>query len=295
MIRVLTILFVLAALTGNAGAQWTGAPIDTVFAFTPGSGQNAGQGPGVFPMNVMGTPSRAARTDVPENDPRQVCSIGLNGVMTVGWKNAVVVDGPGADFTIFENAFRYGNGKLYAEPASVEVSKDGRQWVMFPFDTTTFVGCAGRTPTVGDRDPWDPSVSGGDQFDLASIGMDSVRYVRITDRTALLMRQPTNPLYDPTLTGFDLDAVLGLHTVAVAFTSTLSYDEAGRTASLTVRFDETATGPATLTAFLTDGTVVWQREFPTGSHHVDMHGLPHGCSFLVLTTDRSVETLKVLR
>jgi hypothetical protein len=276
-------------------AQWQHAPIDTVFAFMPGTGQNAGQGPGVFPSNILGLPSRDARDDVPENDPSEVCSIGLRGQIMVGWKGGVVVDGPGADITIFENAFHYSNGKLYGEPARVEFSRDGVSWIAVPFDSVTFNGCAGLVPTYGDKDPWDPFVSGGTAFDLASVGIDSVRFVRLTDVTAMLMAQPLNPLYDPTLTGFDLDAVLGLHMVPSPISSTMGYDEVSHIASVTVRVEDVRNGAASLDAYQTDGTWVWTRALPAGYHTIDMSGLPHGCSFLVFRTNGAATTMKVLR
>ena len=213
----------------------------------------------------------------------------------VGWKGAVVVDGPGADLTVFENAFRYGNGRLFAEPARIEVSTDGVHWTSFPMDTNTFAGCAGMTPTHGDQDPGDPTVSGGDAFDLASIGVDSIRYVRITDVTTMLMNDPTNPLYDPSLTGFDLDAVLGLHTAPSAMNTTLSYEEREHLLFVSVSDADALRGGASIAAYRTDGTLVWEEHLGAGSFTISMDVLPLGCSFVRLLSASTQHTEKVLR
>jgi hypothetical protein len=47
-------------------------------------------------------------------------------------------------------------------------------------------------------DPTDPSVAGGDAFDLADVGLTRARFVRVTDRPDLA-------------TVFDLDAVSIVH------------------------------------------------------------------------------------
>jgi len=190
----------------------TGA--DTVVSFVPGSGSGVGREPQYFPHNVLGFPDPSARESVPAIDPAQILSLGLGGEITLRFDRHLIVDGPGPDFTVFENAFRYTMGgvqRTYAEPAEISVSRDGVTFVPFPFDSSTLVGCAGVTPTNGDRDPRDPSVSGGDPFDLATIGIDSVRFVRIHDVTSIVRDDRRHPFWDPTLNGFDLDAVVAVN------------------------------------------------------------------------------------
>ena len=183
-----------------------------VHSFVPGSGQSSGQEPHYFPANVLGLPDPTARRGVPAIDPRQIASLGMGGEITLRF-DAPVVDGPGADFTVFENAFYYTvgpNERLYAEPAEVSVSRDGITFIAYPFDSLTLAGCAGVAPTNGDMNPFDPSVSGGNSFDLAALGIDSVRFVRLRDVTALVAADPTHPFWDATLSGFDLDAVVAI-------------------------------------------------------------------------------------
>jgi hypothetical protein len=166
-----------------------------------------------YPANVLGLPDTVGRDDVATTDPMQILALGLGGEITLRFDHRPITDGPGPDFTVFENAFRYHLGTrdgVYAEPAQVSVSRDGIIFRAFPIDSLTLAGCAGRMPTHGDRDPGDPAVSGGDQFDLAELGLDSIRYVRLHDVTQIITANRDHPFWDPTLNGFDLDAVVAL-------------------------------------------------------------------------------------
>lgn len=189
----------------------TGA-IDTVFFFAPGEGQNKGQEPEYYPNNIFGPPDTNAKESVPAAAPEQILSIGLDGEIVVGFKDLIVIDGEGPDFTIFENAFKNPvTGKIFAEPAKVAVSPDGETFFEFPYDFQTLEGCAGVTPTYGKENPFDPEVSGGDKFDLADIGFHSISAIKITDICRGVLEDAEHPFHDPIITGFDLDAVVGLH------------------------------------------------------------------------------------
>ncbi len=130
-----------------------------------------------------------------------VVSLGNGGAITVGFdENQSIVNGPGVDFIVFENAFETG-GEVFAELATVAVSEDGETWQAFPCDAVAppYGSCAGHRPVMldGEEGPIDPNTAGGDAFDLADLGVPSARFVRITDR--------------PDIQGlagvFDLDAV----------------------------------------------------------------------------------------
>jgi hypothetical protein len=101
--------------------------------------------------------------------------------------------------------------RIFIEPAQILVSSDGIEYTAFPYSEDTFIGCAGITPVNGDQDPFNPNESGGDLFDLETIGMDSIRYIKIIDISRTLLENPDHPLYDPTITGFDLDAVIAYY------------------------------------------------------------------------------------
>jgi len=78
----------------------------------------------------------------------------------------------------------------------------------------THTGLAGQTPVLSNPDngidPLDPLVSGGDTFDLASVGLAWAAYVRITDPGASIP-DPGNMIPPGTSAGFDLDAIAALH------------------------------------------------------------------------------------
>lgn len=182
--------------------------IDTVFSFTPGTIQFGGQSAEYYPNNIFNAPSISATKYIAETRPEEILSIGLNGEIIVGLKHNLIIDKDGADFTIFENTFiNQFNEVVYAEPAIISVSKDGINYIEFPYDILTLEGLAGTKPTIGSNNPFNPLKSGGNAFDLATIGIDSVRYIKIKDITEQILNNPDHSNYDPTLSGFDLDAV----------------------------------------------------------------------------------------
>lgn len=172
---------------GRPGARFVTGVVDHRF----GSGQDHNQ-MGRFPEALYGPP-RAG-------DNSSVVSLGNGGFVVVEFGGNTILDGPGVDFTVFENPFG-----SFRELATVAVSEDGVTWHEFPCTAgrgaTDFGHCAGVTP-VRSRpgngvDPLDPNVSGGDSYDLKDIGVARARYVRITDR----------PDLDGADGVFDLDAV----------------------------------------------------------------------------------------
>lgn len=186
--------------------------INTVISFNPGSGQNIGQSKDYFPQNIFGPPSRIASESVPESSPDNILSIGLGGEIIVANNQYIIKDGIGPDFTIFENAFINPiNGKVFAEPATVSVSQDGIKWYDFPYEYSSLKGCAGMTPTNGSEDFNNPTISGGDQFDLSDIGLSYIRYIKIKDITEIILEDKNHYYYDPILSGFDLDAIVYLN------------------------------------------------------------------------------------
>jgi len=164
--------------------------VDTVVSFTPGSG--AGFGADQLPDIVLGPPRGAGEVQ----GSLDVVSLGNDGVIVVGFDVPVICDGPGPDFTVFENAFHSGSpsGPIFAEYGIVAVSQDGVHFVDLPYDPTTHAGLAGQTPVFSNPDngidPLDPAVSGGDSFDLAAVGLAWASFVRITDPGAAIPVAP---------------------------------------------------------------------------------------------------------
>lgn len=196
----------LAAVPAGAQDPFADAVVD--LAVGDGGGFGTDQLPGI----VLGPP----RGGGPVQQSLDVVSLGNDGVITVRFDQPLLCDGPGADFTVFENAFHVGTpeGPIFEEYGIVAVSQDGTAFVDLPYDPITHAGLAGRAPVLSNPDngidPLDPAVSGGDQFDLADVGLPWVAYVRITDPGAAIP-DPGNRIPPGDKGGFDLDAIAALH------------------------------------------------------------------------------------
>jgi len=174
-----------------------------VLAHAFGPGQDVGQDR--FPDLVFGAPEGAGTG---AGSTAHVVSLGDGGFVELSFGQNAIVDGPGADFIVFENAFLVGGDEEnpYAELGQVSVSRDGSDWVAFPCTRREYPygTCAGWHPVVAnpetnDLDPTDPAAAGGDAFDLAALDLAWVRYVRIDD------------IVDEQELSFDLDAVAVVH------------------------------------------------------------------------------------
>jgi hypothetical protein len=213
--------------------QATGDPhADAVVDFVPGPG--AGFGQLELPDVVTGAPEGLGLF----LGGLDVVSLGAGGVIDLEFVDNVILDEPGVDFTVFENPFFslvLGLvGEPFSEPGRVSVSQDGVIWYAFdacqtaPLDPPLHPGCAGVFPTLSDAlDPQAPhpsiptetlaselvgvsqgelvvpAGSGGDSFDLADLGLDWARYVRIEDVGPAVGQAGT--------VGFDLDAVTAVN------------------------------------------------------------------------------------
>ena len=178
-----------------------------VDSFAPGA--NAGFGQTKFPDVVLGPPKGVG----PNAGSVDVLSLGVGGEIVLDFGDRAIVDRPGPDFIVFENAF-WPNGdaaRVFAEPGEVAVSDDGTSWHAFACDPKgdgmgRYPGCAGWTPTLvydaATLIPLDPSITGGDSFDLAELGVASARLVRVRDLASS---------GSGTSAGFDLDAVGLIH------------------------------------------------------------------------------------
>lgn len=186
-----------------------GSFVDAIVSFVPGSA--AGFGADQLPDIILGPPLGGGPTE----GSLDVLALGNGGAIVLTFAGDIC-DGPGPDFTIFENAFAAGDpsGAVFAEVAFVAVSVDGDGFVTFPWDSRSFAGLAGKTAVLSHPDngidPFDPEVSGGDAFDLADLGLARVRFLRITDAGASIP-DPGNRVPPGNSGGFDLDAVAVLH------------------------------------------------------------------------------------
>jgi len=192
------------------GCDPTSTPSNTiscVASFDPGP--DAGFGADRFPDVIYGEPLGNGDT----SGGLDVLSLGRKGSIVVGFGGNSIVDGPGPDFLVFENPFfAAGNpNDIYAELGRVSVSLDGQTWTAFTCqeDGKPPLGCAGHGPVYANADldisAFDPSVSGGDAFDLADIGVPEARFVKVED----LEGKGGAPS-----AGFDLDAITILNAKA---------------------------------------------------------------------------------
>ncbi len=187
--------------------------VDQVVSYTVG--QNGGFNEDMLPNVVLGAPYGLGQSA----GSLDVFSLGNGGSITVAFTDNRIVDGPGPDFTIFENAFNAPGLGIFTEVGVVAASEDGVSFIEFPHGAggSDLAGLAGQTPVYANPDtntidPRDPTVSGGDQFDLATIGLASARYLRITDPGAAIDDVGNHfPTPGPGKSGFDLDAAIAIH------------------------------------------------------------------------------------
>ena len=189
--------------SSDVGHESADLPYATeVISFSPGPG--AGFGHQHFPGIVLGPPKGYGVV----RGSMDVLSLGQGGSIVLGFTPRAIVDGPGPDFIVFENPFWAGDSEssVFAELGRVAVSADGETWFEFDCQSEELppAFCTGYTPTqryTADQD-LDPELSGGDVFDLSDLGLNEVRFVRITDMS-LSGETPS--------AGFDLDAVGLIH------------------------------------------------------------------------------------
>ncbi|MDB4930638.1 MAG: Cell surface protein, partial [Myxococcaceae bacterium] len=189
-----------------ADGRVVGGPFATaVVSFAPGEGATFGHA--AMPGVVLGPPQGAGDL----RGSTDVVSLGRGGQIVVTFDRDIV-DGPGDDFVVFENAFTVPGvaERYWEELGEVSVSEDGATWVAFPCDAAgarPHTNCAGWNPVysapANGLCALDPRVSGGDAFDLAAVGVRRARYVRVRDLATQGLMEPS--------TGFDLDAVGVIH------------------------------------------------------------------------------------
>lgn len=178
--------------------------ISCVQDFSPGEG--AGFGQDDYPDIVYGEPEGGGAG----KGSLDVLSLGRSGTITVGFGGGAIHDGEGPDFIVFENAFNAGGNpeNPFKELGEVSVSADGETWATFACrkDAYPYDGCAGWHPVLAGSEPgidaFDPAEAGGDPFDLADVGLQTARFVRITDLSNAGAGGSA---------GFDLDAITVVH------------------------------------------------------------------------------------
>lgn len=184
----------------GAGARFATSSPSHAF----GPGQDIGQA--LFPAPVLGPPKGGGDCQ----GSLDVVSLGNGGSVVLAFDGNAIIDGPGPDFIVFENAFGVGcdTSNPFAELGTVSVSDDGVTWVDYPCTAVAapYGACSGWHPVYANADtnaidPLDPAVAGGDAYDLADVGLARARFVRVVDRVDLT----------GTAGVYDLDAVGIVH------------------------------------------------------------------------------------
>ncbi len=245
-------------------------------------GAGAGYGQAYYPENILGPPDPAATPSNPSFGENNLLTLGADGWVVLEFTDNSVINGDGADFTVFENVLDTGSG-YFQECAFVEVSQDGQYWIQFPWNPATLEGLAGLMPTTGD-DPTNPAVSGGDQFDLEALGLDWIRFVRLTDCG--------DAVSDGGL--FDLDAVAAVNWSTGIEASTPSAPILVVTSPFSGSFTVTTEKAGNLLCYSIDGRVAGQWTVSSGSSTIDASGLPHGVLLFALGNS-SFPTVKLTR
>jgi len=243
---VVSSLVILAAAVAIEGSPRT-ARADQFFA-TQVIAQTVNGTPTGFtnPTLALGAP-HGEGLDAGSTD---VYSLTNGGSLTLGFddnnptSHRYIVDGPGPDFIVSENAFDQNDDphRSFAELMFVEVSTDGVNFQRFvnysttpgpvgPFgviDPDNVAGFAGVNPVFANGDensinPFEVGAAGGDVFDLSSlkytplvlsgaVDLQHIRYVRLVDVVGDGSASDSfgRPIYDPTggaINGADVDAV----------------------------------------------------------------------------------------
>lgn len=243
-VEVAAVLLTAWFLGGEAWAEPFHAT--GVADYAPGPGVTPGVGFGIVDR-ILGGP----RGGGPMAGSLDVLTLGVGGSVTLTFdlagRSRRIVDGPGPDLIVFENAMYVAGDptRCFGELAFVEVSSDGVNFARLPnssltpapvpafgtIDPADVTGLAGAHPTLANVDtnaidPFDPQAAGGDAFDLSTLADDplvatglvrlnAIRFVRLVDilGDGSVSDSEGGPIFDPT--GFqnscDIDAISVIH------------------------------------------------------------------------------------
>lgn len=249
-----------------------------------------------------------------------IVSLGDSGVATLTFANPII-DGPGADFAVFENGFRNtaDSSQAFLELGFVEVSSNGVNFFRFPATSLT--------PTdvqLGNGNYIDATklnnLAGkyigmyGTPFDLAELngvaGLDinHVTHVRIIDVVGSVTGHSShdhngNIINDPYPTpfascGFDLDAVGVINAGNVSVASVMEHATVQiypnpATDKIIVSFEEPVSGIHASLTTLT-GNVLLEMTFARTRQVIPVAEYPAGMYYLVLRDDMGTKWVQVI-
>ena len=248
---------------------------------------------------------------------------GTNGVVSLGDGGSAIltfgspiINGPGADFAIFENSF----SDTFLELAFVEVSSDGINF--FRFDAISLTDTSTQTPGFGTSDPTEIyNLAGkyraqyGTPFDLdelssnAGLDINNITHIKVIDVIGSI-----NPLYasydsqnravnDPWPTGFgssgfDLDAIGVIHSISNSIENrktkllyTLYPNPVKDILTINVNISE----EYNYEILNTSGTTILSHQSINKTEQLDLSELASGIYFLRVSSEKNVEIKKIVK
>lgn len=245
---------------------------------------------------------------VAEGDGLAVVTLGDSGVAVVTF-DAVLFDGPGPDFAVFENGF----ADHYMEFAHVEVSSDGVNYVRFPSVSETpltpqmtnfsFGNCAYVHNLAGKYrqgygTPFDLSELTG----ISGLDVNYISHVRLvdvvgsTDQNYGTVDSFGNLINDPYPTafdagGFDLDGVAAINSMPLSIEENFPQVKLFPNPTSGV-FTVKANSSAELIIFDPSGKIIWNSTF-YGNMTIDLD-LPSGIYFVQTRTQLNEDFTKLV-
>ncbi len=255
--------------------------------------------PGTDVDDVWKTPEKALGKA--QGQSGEVVCLGNGGQITFTF-DSLIVNLLGPDFVGFENALT----DHFLELSWVEVSADGQNFVRFPNRSYTSTAVS----AFGELNP--EHVDGfcskyrqgfGTPFDLDSVGLDTVRYIKIIDiiGDGLSLDSDGRPIYDPTPTvgsgGVDIDAIGVIHAAplinSIVQRSASRFKVFPNPASDRVQITSDQLYKTEVKIYNALGQLFWESYFES-KLNLDCSQWPQGYYFVKIEQEKKAETIKLL-
>ena len=239
-----------------------------------------------------------------------IVSLGDSGVAVLTFNNPII-NGPGADFAVFENGFLNTSdaSQAFLELAFVEVSSDGVNYTRFPATSNTQANVQ-----LGNPDYLDATLLNnlagkyvanyGTPFDLqelsgiAGLDINNITHVRLVDVVGSISAHASRDhngavINDPYPTpfaaaGFDLDAVGVLHqwgnasVTPINCNASLSVYPSPAYDVITISLDGTTPTGSTANITTVTGSMVQRVALTTNKETIQVASLPAGMYYVTI-------------
>lgn len=234
-----------------------------------------------------------------------ILCLGRGGQITFSF-DTLIVNGDGPDFATFENGFTH----TFLELGWVEVSMDGVNFERFPNYSKTNSSVDG----FGDLDP--TKIHGycskykqgyGTPFDLDSVSLDTIRFVRIIDIVGNGTATDTdgNTIYDPYPTtgsaGVDIDAIAVINAGSlkegidkIEKQALRIYPQPAKDFFIIENFDNNIFSNVKLDILDASGKIIFSEKLTSRKQKVDISLLNNGLYVIKMTSDSQILTQKLI-